>query len=181
MWKKRKGKAFKLLDSLRYNPQLWLQAQDIITVFFWRMSRHSLRENVSSSNIQRESEATALSHRNKSVEVVQTFKNCIRMPPGCLPLEIFQACPTGRRPRADPEHAGELIYLIWPWNTLGSPRRGWIMWLGRSLGYLTELATTATRFWIGCSIKKKKTLHGLARANAFPVKLLKTSLCLLQV
>ncbi|KAI3367554.1 hypothetical protein L3Q82_026397, partial [Scortum barcoo] len=48
-----------------------------------------------------------------------------RMPPGRLPREVFQACPTGRRPREDPGHAGETMSLGWPGNASGSPRKSW--------------------------------------------------------
>lgn len=34
------------------------------------------------------------------------------MPSGCFPMEIFQACPTGKNPRADPEQAGGIIQYI---------------------------------------------------------------------
>lgn len=41
------------------------------------------------------------------------------MPPGCLPLQVFQARPTGRRFLGDPERAGEVILYIS--LDLGSP------------------------------------------------------------
>ncbi|KAI3372952.1 hypothetical protein L3Q82_023399, partial [Scortum barcoo] len=44
-----------------------------------------------------------------------------RMPPGRLPREVFQACPTGRRPVEDPGHAGETMSLGWPGNAYGIP------------------------------------------------------------
>ncbi|KAI3351691.1 hypothetical protein L3Q82_020526, partial [Scortum barcoo] len=46
-----------------------------------------------------------------------------RMPPGRLPREVFQACPTGRRPRfqEDPGHAGETMSLSWPGNASEVP------------------------------------------------------------
>ncbi|KAI3369117.1 hypothetical protein L3Q82_025441 [Scortum barcoo] len=45
-----------------------------------------------------------------------------QMPPGRLPREVFQACPTGRRPlEEDPGHAGETMPLGWPGNASGSP------------------------------------------------------------
>jgi len=36
-------------------------------------------------------------------------------------------------PGVDLEHAGETIYLIWPGNTPGSPRRNWKVVLGRGM------------------------------------------------
>ncbi|KAI3355041.1 hypothetical protein L3Q82_017918 [Scortum barcoo] len=44
-----------------------------------------------------------------------------RVPPGRLPREVFQACPTGRRPGEDPGHAGETMSLSWPGNAYGIP------------------------------------------------------------
>ncbi|KAI3365245.1 hypothetical protein L3Q82_010339, partial [Scortum barcoo] len=44
-----------------------------------------------------------------------------RMPPGRLPREVFQACPTGRRPGEDPGHAGETMSLGWPGNASRVP------------------------------------------------------------
>ncbi|KAI3370963.1 hypothetical protein L3Q82_023612 [Scortum barcoo] len=41
--------------------------------------------------------------------------------PGRLPREVFQACPTGRRPREDPGHAGETMSLGWPGNASDPP------------------------------------------------------------
>ena len=49
------------------------------------------------------------------------FEHLVRMHPGYLTLEVFQARPTGRRPQGDPEHPGGITYFSWPWNTLGSP------------------------------------------------------------
>jgi len=43
------------------------------------------------------------------------FGHLIRMPPGHVRL--------GGDPGADPEPAGGIIYLIWPGNASGSPRR----------------------------------------------------------
>ncbi|KAI3352272.1 hypothetical protein L3Q82_005174 [Scortum barcoo] len=51
-------------------------------------------------------------------------------PWGRLPREVFQACPTGRRPVEDPGHAGETMSLGWPGNALGSPRKSWRKCLG---------------------------------------------------
>ncbi|KAI3373544.1 hypothetical protein L3Q82_022135 [Scortum barcoo] len=45
-----------------------------------------------------------------------------RMPPGRLPREVFQACPTGGGGLGeDPGHAGETMSLGWPGNASGSP------------------------------------------------------------
>ncbi|KAI3354920.1 hypothetical protein L3Q82_004719 [Scortum barcoo] len=63
------------------------------------------------------------------------------MPPGRLPREVFQACPTGRRPREDPGHAGETMSLGWlAWERLGSPRKSWRKCLGLSFCSLSEIS-----------------------------------------
>ncbi|XP_066526939.1 bone morphogenetic protein 7b isoform X2 [Hoplias malabaricus] len=50
---------------------------------------------------------------------------------GLLPGEVFQACPTGRRPQGNQEHAGETTCLDWPGNASLYPGRSWKQWLGR--------------------------------------------------
>lgn len=64
------------------------------------------------------------SRQKESVEVVGESD---LMPPGCLPLEVCWARPTGGRPGVDPEHDVVIIYVTWPGNTSGSPRRNWKM------------------------------------------------------
>ncbi|KAI3363270.1 hypothetical protein L3Q82_011557, partial [Scortum barcoo] len=71
-----------------------------------------------------------------------------RMPLGLrLPREVFQACPTGRRPpREDPGHAGETMSLGWPGNASGPPgRAGGSVWGEGSLGISAQTAASATR------------------------------------
>ncbi|KAI3359032.1 hypothetical protein L3Q82_015434, partial [Scortum barcoo] len=50
--------------------------------------------------------------------------NFYMLPPSPMVMnfgEAFQACPTGRRPREDPGHAGETMSLGWPGNASGIP------------------------------------------------------------
>lgn len=69
------------------------------------------------------------------------FGHLIRMPLGCLPLEVVQACQNGRRPCYRPRaHWRDNIYPIWPGITLGSPRRGWKVLLGRGTCGIPSLA-----------------------------------------
>ncbi len=74
------------------------------------------------------------------------LRQVVGMPLGCLPREAFQACPAGKRPRADPGPGGEIISLHWPENASGSPGRGWLMWSekGKS-GSPVETAASVTR------------------------------------
>ncbi len=84
------------------------------------------------------------------------------MPPGRLPLEVFRARPTGRRPGADPQHAGGITYLIWPGNTSGSPQRSWKELLGRR--------TSGLLCWACChhdpAPDKQKKMDGLLKHGA---------------
>ncbi|KAI3354190.1 hypothetical protein L3Q82_018725, partial [Scortum barcoo] len=61
-----------------------------------------------------------------------------RMPPGRLPREVFQACPTGRRPRGRPRTRWR-DYVSWlAWERLGIPcKKSWRKYLGSGKsGYL---------------------------------------------
>ncbi len=55
----------------------------------------------------------------------------IRMLLGAFPWRFSGHVQLIGDPGVDPEHAGEIIYLIWPGNASGSPRRSWKMLLGR--------------------------------------------------
>ena len=70
----------------------WIQAAEM--GFPQRGARLSLRDGWRSSTIRRELGVAAPPHLKESAEVV----HLVRMHPGSLPLEVFQACPTGRRP-----------------------------------------------------------------------------------
>lgn len=54
------------------------------------------------------------------------FGHLTRMRPGCIPLEVFHACPTEEAPEKTQNllegSSGLVVYLLWPENTLGSPR-----------------------------------------------------------
>lgn len=69
----------------------------------------------------------------------------IRMLPGGFLLEVHQAHPTGRRPQADPENAGEIIYPIWPWNIWESP--GGAGKREEHVDYFAEFAAATTWSW----------------------------------
>ncbi|KAI3356411.1 hypothetical protein L3Q82_017208 [Scortum barcoo] len=60
-----------------------------------------------------------------------------RMPPGHLPMVVFQACPTGRRPRGRPR----TMSLSWPGNASESPRS---VWGEGSLGISAQTAASAS-------------------------------------
>ncbi|KAI3362663.1 hypothetical protein L3Q82_001737 [Scortum barcoo] len=92
--------------------------------FLRRVAGRSLRDRVRSSVTREElrsREPLLLQHREESAEVA--WASISWMPPGRLPREVFQACPTtGRRPVEDPGHAGETMSLGWPGNASEPPR-----------------------------------------------------------
>ncbi|KAI3369677.1 hypothetical protein L3Q82_024519, partial [Scortum barcoo] len=60
------------------------------------------------------------------------------MPPGRLPREVFQACPTGRRPRGRPRtHWRDFVSQL-AWERLGVPpgRAGGSVWGEGKSGHL---------------------------------------------
>ncbi|KAK5605660.1 hypothetical protein CRENBAI_008108 [Crenichthys baileyi] len=83
------------------------------------------------------------------------------MPPGRLPREVFQARPTGRRPRG------------WPWAPLGGAGGG--VWGEGRLAVSAESAAPATR----SRIKRKTTsTTALIRSlHKLPGMLLEVSTC----
>ncbi|KAI3369738.1 hypothetical protein L3Q82_024404, partial [Scortum barcoo] len=82
----------------------------------------SLRDKVRSSVTREELgvEEPLLLHIERSQ--LRWLGHLFRMPPGRLPREVFQACPTsGGGPGEDPGHAGGTMSLSWPGNASGSP------------------------------------------------------------
>ncbi|KAK0152308.1 hypothetical protein N1851_006217 [Merluccius polli] len=69
--------------------------------FLYRVAGLSLRDRVRSSEIRRELGVEPLLLCVERSQL-RWFGHLIRMPPGHLPLEVFRACPTGRRPRGRP-------------------------------------------------------------------------------
>lgn len=51
-------------------------------------------------------------------------KEPVKVPSGCLVGEVFQACPAGRRPRADPGLARVISSVGWLGNISPFPKRG---------------------------------------------------------
>lgn len=59
------------------------------------------------------------------------LRHSIRLPPGCLPREVFQAHPSGRRPQTDRGLGGEIISLHWSGNASGAPSKSWLICMGK--------------------------------------------------
>ncbi|KAI3364547.1 hypothetical protein L3Q82_011336 [Scortum barcoo] len=97
--------------------------------FLHRVAGRSLKrygEKLSHSGGARRSRAAAPSHREESTESV-----CFGCSPGCLPREVFQACPTGRRPRGRPRTWWRhYVSQLKSENASGSPgRAGGSVWV----------------------------------------------------
>jgi len=96
------------VPTLTYGNELWvvtkrvrLRIQLAEMSFLGRVAGLSLRDRVRSSDIRRELGVDPLLPRVERSQL-RWSGHLIRMPPGRLPLEVFRACPTGRRPRGRP-------------------------------------------------------------------------------
>ena len=69
--------------------------------FLRRVAGVSLRDKVRSSVIREGLGVGPLLHRIEWSQL-RWFRHLSRMPAGCVPREVFQACTTGRRPRRRP-------------------------------------------------------------------------------
>jgi len=93
---------------LTYGHELWVvtertrsQIQVAEMSFLHRVAGLSLRDRVRSSDIRRELRVEPL-HLRIEKSQLRCFGHLIWMPPGRLPLEVFQARPTSRRSRGRP-------------------------------------------------------------------------------
>ncbi|KAI3353353.1 hypothetical protein L3Q82_019888, partial [Scortum barcoo] len=106
----------------------------------------SLRDRVRSSVTREELgvEPLLLRDREESAEVAWAS---VSDAPGRLPREVFQACPTGRRPRGRPRTRWRDYVSRLAWERLGSPagRAGGSVWGEGSLGISAQTAASATR------------------------------------
>ncbi|KAI3373320.1 hypothetical protein L3Q82_006620 [Scortum barcoo] len=108
-----KGEALDALPvnlppTLTYGHELWVMTertrsriQAAEMSFLRRVAGRSLRDRVRSSVTREElGVEPLLLHIERSQ--LRWLGHLFRMPPGRLPREVFQACPTGRRPRGRP-------------------------------------------------------------------------------
>ncbi|KAL3048111.1 hypothetical protein OYC64_006814 [Pagothenia borchgrevinki] len=99
--------------------------------FLRRVSGVSLRDKVRSSVIREGLGVEPLLLRVERSQL-RWFGHLVRMPPGRLPREVFQARPAGKRERGvDLGPGGGIISLRWPGSALGSPSQSWLMWPGK--------------------------------------------------
>ncbi|KAI3365359.1 hypothetical protein L3Q82_010444 [Scortum barcoo] len=91
------------------------------------------------------SRAAAPSHIERSQ--LRWLGHLFRMPPGRLPREVSQACPTGRRPRGRPRTRWRDYVSRLAWERLsGSPgRAGGSVWGEGGLGISAQTAASMTR------------------------------------
>ncbi|KAI3376132.1 hypothetical protein L3Q82_016651 [Scortum barcoo] len=88
--------------------------------FLRRVAGRSLRDRVRSSVTREElGVEPLLLHIERSQ--LRWLGHLFRMPPGRLPREVFQACPTGRRPRGRPRTRWRNYVSRLAWERLGVP------------------------------------------------------------
>ncbi|KAK9541149.1 hypothetical protein VZT92_001216 [Zoarces viviparus] len=97
----------------------WLQAAEMS--FLRRVAGLSLRDRVRSSVIRGELGVEPLLLRVERSQL-RWFGHLIRMPPGRLPLEVFQARSTGKRPRGRPRTRWRDYISQLAWEHLGIPQ-----------------------------------------------------------
>uniref|UniRef100_A0A8C6Q6A0 Reverse transcriptase domain-containing protein n=1 Tax=Nothobranchius furzeri TaxID=105023 RepID=A0A8C6Q6A0_NOTFU len=93
---------------LTYGHELWVMTertrsriQAAEMSFLRRVAGLSLRDRVRSSDIREGLGVEPLLLRIERSQM-RWFGDLVRMPPGCLPGEVFRACPAGRRPPGRP-------------------------------------------------------------------------------
>ena len=96
------------VPTLTYGRELWVvtkrtrsRIQEAEIGFLRRVSGLSLRDRVRSSVIREGLGVEPLLLRIERSQM-RWLGHLVRMPPGCLPVKVFQARPTGRRPRGRP-------------------------------------------------------------------------------
>ena len=113
--------------TLTYGHELWVMTertrsriQAAEMSFLRRVAGRSLRDRVRSSVTREElGVEPLLLHIERSQ--LRWLGHLYRMPPGRLPREVFQACPTGRRPRGRPRTRWRDYVSRLAWERLGIP------------------------------------------------------------
>ncbi|KAI3366038.1 hypothetical protein L3Q82_009865 [Scortum barcoo] len=113
--------------TITYGHELWVMTertrsriQAAEMSFLRRVAGCSLRDRVRSSVTREElGVEPLLLHIERSQ--LRWLGHLFRMPPGRLPREVFQACPTGRRPRERPRTRWRDYVSRLAWECLGVP------------------------------------------------------------
>ncbi|KAI3359361.1 hypothetical protein L3Q82_002861 [Scortum barcoo] len=115
------------LPHLTYGHELWVMTertrsriQAAEMSFLRRVAGRSLRDRVRSSVTREELGVEPLLLRIERSQL-RWLGHLFRMPPGRLPREVFQACPTGRRPRGRPRTRWRNYVSRLAWERLGVP------------------------------------------------------------
>jgi len=115
------------VPNLTYGHELWVvteRTRSRIQVaemgFLRRESGLHLRDRVRSSVIR---EGLGVEPLLLCIDMSQMrwLRHLVRMPPGRLPGEVFQSCPTGRRPGGRPRTRRRDFVSRLAWKTLGVP------------------------------------------------------------
>ncbi|KAI3368718.1 hypothetical protein L3Q82_025413 [Scortum barcoo] len=135
-----------VLDRKRVVCPLRVSGEVLPQVEEFKVAGRSLRDRVRSSVIREELGVEPLLLRIERSQL-RWLGHLFRMPPGRLPREVFQACPTGRRPRGRPRTRWRDYVSRLAWERLGDPpgRAGGSVWGEGSLGISAQTAASATR------------------------------------
>ncbi|KAK3539176.1 hypothetical protein QTP86_028667, partial [Hemibagrus guttatus] len=113
--------------TLTYGHELWVMTERVRSriqaaemSFLRRVAGRSLRDRVRSSVTREElGVEPMLLHIERGQ--LRWLGHLFRMPPGCLPGEVFRACPTGKRPRGRPRTRWRDYVFRLAWERLGVP------------------------------------------------------------
>ncbi|KAK3560402.1 hypothetical protein QTP86_008477 [Hemibagrus guttatus] len=115
------------VPTLTYGHELWVMTERVRSrmraaemSFLRRVAGHSLRDRVRSSVTQEELGVEPLLLHFERGQL-RWLGHLFRMPPGCLPGEVFRACPTGKRPRGRPRTPWRDYVSRLAWECLGVP------------------------------------------------------------
>ncbi|KAK3544536.1 hypothetical protein QTP86_015589 [Hemibagrus guttatus] len=115
------------VPTLTYGHELWVMTERVRSriqaaemSFLCRMAGRSLRDRVRSSVTQEELRVEPLLLHIERGQL-RWLGHLFRMPPRCLPGEVFWACPTGKRPRGRHRTCWRDYVFRLAWECLGVP------------------------------------------------------------
>ncbi|KAK3574904.1 hypothetical protein QTP86_018369, partial [Hemibagrus guttatus] len=115
------------VPTLTYGHELWVMTERVRSrtqaaemSFLRRVAGRSLKDRVRSS-VTREELGVELLLLHIERGQLRWLGHLFRMPPGCLPGEVFRACPTGKRPRGRPRTSWRDYVSRLAWERLGVP------------------------------------------------------------